>query len=309
MGAGTIRDERMVARAGSAESEQKGRAMSDLERRVMLGALGVGAIAALAKAGPINPPAGPVTPTGRTLDEVYNKIPEGGGGDGRIAIPGGTTSYTISQPGSYVLTGNRVSANTAIVIGASGVTLDLNGYAASCTTTATAVISVSSAADMDVVIRNGIVSGGTIGVSIPNSITNVLVEDLLISRAKTYGIRVNTPATRDVVIRRCVVTDIGATTVAADGSLTIGGISVSGSSVVIEECVVQRLIYNGSGTGTLNGISTAGSTVVRGCAFTSSPSVTGTGVLAGVGTLYRDNTVSGFTVAYSGGVSAGGNYP
>ena len=39
-------------------------------------------------AGPINPPAGPIAPTGQTLDAIFNKIPGGNGtGDGRTAIP------------------------------------------------------------------------------------------------------------------------------------------------------------------------------------------------------------------------------
>ncbi|MFT3686654.1 MAG: hypothetical protein QM783_17335 [Phycisphaerales bacterium] len=50
--------------------------MNEFERRTLLGAAGIGAIAAMSKAGgPLNPPAGPVASTGRTLDEVYNRIP------------------------------------------------------------------------------------------------------------------------------------------------------------------------------------------------------------------------------------------
>src|SRR5438105_3055049 len=77
-------------------------------------------------AGDLNPPAGPVAPTHKTLTEV----------EPRIAInatntPGDANSlFKITQPGSYYLTGNitGVAAKNGIAIAASGVTLDLNGF-------------------------------------------------------------------------------------------------------------------------------------------------------------------------------------
>lgn len=95
-------------------------------RRAMLAGLGglaAGAfLASTAHAGPLNPPAGPIAPTP--------------GPEPRIAVnatntpPSATGLFTISQPGSYFLTGNidgAVSRN-GIEINASGVTLDLNGF-------------------------------------------------------------------------------------------------------------------------------------------------------------------------------------
>ncbi len=77
-------------------------------------------------AGPLTPPAGPVTSTGKTLTEV----------EPRIAInatntPGDADSlFKITQPGSYYLTGNitGVANKHGIEIAASGVTIDLNGF-------------------------------------------------------------------------------------------------------------------------------------------------------------------------------------
>ncbi len=77
-------------------------------------------------AGPLDPPAGPIASTGKTLTEV----------EPRIAInatntPGNTsTVFRITQPGSYYLTGNLVGvANKhGIDIASSGVTIDLNGF-------------------------------------------------------------------------------------------------------------------------------------------------------------------------------------
>ncbi len=77
-------------------------------------------------ASPLNPPAGPVASTFKTLFEV----------EPRIAInatntPGDADSlFKITQPGSYYLTGNitGVVGKHGIEIVASGVTLDLNGF-------------------------------------------------------------------------------------------------------------------------------------------------------------------------------------
>ena len=91
---------------------------------------------ATALAGPIDPPAGPVGPTMKTLDEV----------EARIAIntdntPGDSDAlFVITQPGSYYLTQNWTINGTfdfptgtttprdGIRIEASNVTVDLNGF-------------------------------------------------------------------------------------------------------------------------------------------------------------------------------------
>ncbi len=83
--------------------------------------------ALISRAGPLDPPAGPVTPTYKTLTEV----------EPRVAInaantPGNSTCiFRITQPGSYYVTGNitGVSGKNGLEIGASNVTVDLNGYA------------------------------------------------------------------------------------------------------------------------------------------------------------------------------------
>ncbi len=88
---------------------------------------------ALVYAGPLNPPAGPITSTGKTTQEVFDKVAES---EPRIAInntntPGDADSlFKITQPGSYYLTANitGVVGKHGIEIAASGVTLDLNGF-------------------------------------------------------------------------------------------------------------------------------------------------------------------------------------
>jgi predicted small lipoprotein YifL len=83
-------------------------------------------LAGLAQAGPLNPPAGPVAPTMKTLSDVeprkainYENAP----GDNANA-------YKISTPGSYYLTGDLYvpSGMSGIQIASAPVTIDLNGF-------------------------------------------------------------------------------------------------------------------------------------------------------------------------------------
>jgi hypothetical protein len=84
------------------------------------------AAAALVIAGPLDPPAGPVGPTYKTLTEVEPRTPISA-----ATTPGGADHlFHISQPGSYYLTSNivGVTGKSAIQVSASGVTIDLNGF-------------------------------------------------------------------------------------------------------------------------------------------------------------------------------------
>src|SRR5690606_34458615 len=93
----------------------------------LLGAAGIGALASLAKGGPLNPPAGPITPTHKPLGELEPRTALS-----EANTPGDASAvFVISQPGSYYLTADLVvpANRTAIRIDASDVTIDLNGFA------------------------------------------------------------------------------------------------------------------------------------------------------------------------------------
>jgi hypothetical protein len=287
--------------------------MNEIHRRTALSALGLTAFAAAAKAGPLNPPAGAVAPTGRTNDEIYNKIPGVGGFDGRMPIAGGSTGITISTPGSYVLTGNLATPGTAINIGVSNVTLDLNGYQLS-TASLSAVVLGFSASVGGISIRNGTLRGGSVGLASSSANTQVLLEDLAVIDARLNGISISSTTCRDWTVRRCRVMGTGSTTTASDGALFIAGILYTGSSGVFEDCTVSRLVYNGSGTGTLRAISINSTTgtgnVVSGCRMINDTAITGTGLFTVGSGIYRDNTVANLTIPYSvaaGWVNGGGN--
>jgi parallel beta-helix repeat protein len=104
--------------------------MNDIDRRFLLGGLagaaGVSALAAMAKGGPLAPPAGPVASTAKPLAEIEPRT-----AISAVNTPGDANSlFKITQPGSYYLTGNitGVIGKHGVEIAAHGVTLDLNGF-------------------------------------------------------------------------------------------------------------------------------------------------------------------------------------
>ncbi|MEL7472148.1 MAG: hypothetical protein AAGK04_02440 [Planctomycetota bacterium] len=74
------------------------------------------AVVVAALAGPLTPPAGAVGSSYKTLDQV----------EPRTAIE--SLPFTITQPGSYYLTGDLSSAGNGIIVNASDVTIDLMGF-------------------------------------------------------------------------------------------------------------------------------------------------------------------------------------
>lgn len=284
--------------------------MPEMHRRTALSTLGLAGItaAASAGAGPLNPPAGAVTGTGRTNDEIYNKIPSAGAGDGRTPISGGSGGAYISQPGSYVLTGNITSAFNAVVIDASDVTLDLNGYTITSTATNADTLVLSSNR-RDLIVRNGIIVGGLRGI-VTGPVTNVLLEDLVVLRSRTVGIEVGGSTVRSVVLRRCRVFETGSPLLATDSIAGVVGINAY-ANTQIEECTVARL-SNATTGGTITGIFANQRCLVRACCVMQDTTTTGTGIWCffsgATGGIYRDNSVIGFSTSYgAGGINGGGN--
>lgn len=290
--------------------------MSELERRAVLGAAGLAGIAVLASraaAGPLNPPAGSVSSTGRTLDEIYNRIPAASTAIGLTAIPGGTSGATITQPGSYILTGNLFGSGAAVItISASDVSLNLNGYTVTSSSTAASsrVIFISGVRSR-VTIRNGRVVGAEFGLGLTAASTDLLIEDLWVHNSKFTGIATNFAGSTRTIVRRCTVTGVGAVAAAAETISLITGITVSGANCRIEDCNVGGFDWNGSGTPFYRGIVMSsgggvGNLITR-CCVSNEVSLTGEGLrFFGTG-IYRDNTVMSFSTAFSSGTNGGGN--
>jgi len=186
-----------------------------IDRRLMLGAaglLGAAALSRVVSAGPLNPPAGPITSTGKTLTEI----------EPRTAINDANTPgdaqcvHRITQPGSYYLAGNiqGVAGKHGIVIDASGVTLDLMGFALLGVPGSLDGISNFQTAPQQtgITIRNGTITGfGGIGLSLLGNKASdprgFLIERLQIADNGGAGAWIPLSS----IVRDCLVTRNGQT--------------------------------------------------------------------------------------------------
>lgn len=213
-----------------------------------------------ALAGPLNPPAGPVTSTMKTMAEV----------EPRIAInatntPGNASAlYVISQPGSYYLTGNivGVAGKHGIVIGnVIDVTIDLNGYR---------LVGVAGSFD-------GVSSGTTNGV-------NVIVRNGIVNSWGQDGIDLAT--TRGGQIENVTAYNNGQNGIKAGSSYSVSncsannnaGVGIStGETTTVSNCTAHSNTSNGIATGTTNTISdcTASSNGSNGIATSTTNTVSG----------------------------------
>jgi hypothetical protein len=145
--------------------------------RIVIVSLVAGGIAVPAlRAGPLNPPAGPIASTSKPLAEI----------EPRIAVnatntPGSASSvFVISQPGSYYLSGNvtGVSGKNGVEIASARVTLDLNGFTLTGVPGSFDGVQVSGSGRFGTTIRNGTASlwGGN-GVNFGNALSYA-AEDL-----------------------------------------------------------------------------------------------------------------------------------
>ncbi|UCC30818.1 MAG: right-handed parallel beta-helix repeat-containing protein [Phycisphaerales bacterium] len=218
-------------------------------------------------AGQLDPPPGAINPTGPTTIN----------GQG-IVLP-----YTISDSGSYILTSNieAPSSHTGhgIVIDASDVTLDLNGFALTLTGGEGGINGIMVyGSHSNIAIKNGTVRAwNEVGVE-AFSAGNSRFEDLRLSNNTVAGLRLNEGST----VTGCTASKNGIGMV-VDGCTVTGcafdlntgiGIVASGGSVVTD-CVARA---NGQG-----GFSADGGTLISGCAASLN---TGHGfVLSGIATI------------------------
>jgi parallel beta-helix repeat protein len=202
--------------------------------------LGLLGAAALVTAGPLDPPAGPVASTHKTLTEV----------EPRIAInatntPGDSDSvFKITQPGSYYLTGDvlGVPGKLGIEIAASGVTLDLSGFTLRGVPGSLAGIRLT----LDVGgarLRNGNVDGwGDSGVEFLSLSNRSIVEHVVSSKNADHGF---TSSNTDLL--SCVADNNGQS-----------GFSLGGSELVrIAQCSAASNSNGFSGSGNLQFVSCA----------------------------------------------------
>lgn len=234
-------------------------------RRAMLAGIGGLAAGAMlvqrAGAGPLNPPAGPIAGTGKTLTEVEPRTIINAAN-----TPGDSNStFRILQPGSYYLTENvvGVAGRSAIKISSDNVTIDLNGFVLFGVGGSRHGITTEGSR-RGIVIRNGHVRGWSLaGVRLTTEGVGAhsIVEGVLASFNGQGGIE----TTSRTLIRGC-------------SAYANGGIGIYGDSMaVITDCVSNDNTAQGivAGTGAViarcsaasndTGIQVGNSCTVREC--------------------------------------------
>jgi len=165
--------------------------MESIDRRLILAGAGLAGVAALtkmAKAGPLNPPPGPIAPTGRTVQEIYEKIArtDVGLAEPRIpvqSLPGSATAlHVISEPGSYYLTANiqGVAGKNGIEITSRDVSLNLGGYLLEGVAGSLKGIRVGDFLKRVRIVEGSIARWGDGGVLVGNGAENSVLADLLV---------------------------------------------------------------------------------------------------------------------------------
>lgn len=237
--------------------------------------------AAWLHAGPLSPPAGPIVGTGKTTQEIFDKVAES---EPRIAVtaantPGDADSvFKITQPGSYYLVANLTgqSGKMGIEIATGNVTLDLNGFVVSGVTGALRGIAQTGSGH-SVIIRNGTVTGwGSHGIelSLITTATGFRVEDVNAIQNVGDGIRCISP----MHVLRCAA------------NLNLGNGIFAGRGSVVEDCIAV--------SNSAIGITTGEAVVLNRCASRLNGSI---GIaLGGAGSVVTDcvaffNTADGFS--------------
>lgn len=181
--------------------------------------------------------------------------------------PISSAPYTIAQSGSYYLTTNLtgVAGSNGMIVQASGVTIDLNGFQLAGVTNSLSGILICG--QTNIMIRNGVVcnwGGDGVDCGSENEDTcaqSMQVLDLFVSNNASNGIRAGTSS----LVRNC----------------TVQRNAKSGIDVYMNGTVTDCSSYRNGWNGIIVGIGS----VVKGC---SARQNTGCGIQAASGTLVTD---------------------
>lgn len=218
---------------------------------------------AFSQGGPLTPPVGAPAPTMKSLDQIEPRRPLVSGSPGVFVFSSG--QITISQPGSYYLTGNMdISANSSgIIVEANGVTVDLMGYSIRYTGDGFAGNAISVRAS-NVTIQNGHIlsttthDGSTFtlggfdrGVFVPGSVNGVTLYNSTVRNLSVRGTRGDGIILfgRPSMVENCTVSIAGGQGIYSHGIAKNCYVQTSGSSGIsgfsILDCRVDGAVGNG----------------------------------------------------------------
>lgn len=234
--------------------------------------------------GPLFPP-GPPGPTQRTLTELAPRQPIS-------EVP-----ITISEPGSYYLTGNLTvtdpdgSLTAAININSSDVTLDLNGFTLSGPNTVNfglRIVGTPQAPRRNIRIHSGNLHGFSSGI-FASHLINGQFENLVIQQSSSSGV-ILSGTNRGSRFWRCTIIDSGSwgLSLSASGSASV----LSGTRV--EECVIAGNIQRGISIVSTNGALIEDTLIQNSVIAANSGS--GLQMEAGTDSLIRGTQVRGSTL-------------
>jgi Right handed beta helix region len=254
--------------------------------------------------GSLTPPGAPA-PTFKTLSQVEPRYP----------IADYQTNLTLS--GSYYLVTNLVSGTNTndginIRTNVHDITIDLNGFAIINTNGAgsSSPVGVRISEGTNVVIRNGQIIGFDRGVRGEGLFYGVVVENVHIRNCRRAGIEANGvvgDGSQTMAIRNCVIEGMDGTGEAT--SVTVDGITILNSSVVVQNCIVRDIVAAGTGIANcIDAQSPTNSFVDNNLLSNADVGIKVTG--GGTRLYYRNNLAAGIATpfsAVSGGVDRGGN--
>ncbi len=189
---------------------------------VPFAALAIAAVPTAVVAGPVDPPPGPIQSTQKSLDDVEPRTPL----TAEFVSGNSTSVFNITAPGHYYLTEDLLvpASQNGIVVSASNVVIDLNGYTIRGLANSFDAITTAGSRS-NIVIRNGYLLSVLVGIRLQSSSSDVVIEDVNILNSGDDGIQ----GGLDVVVRRCDIVSQG------DGVDMIGRGRVEDSFINVED--------------------------------------------------------------------------
>jgi parallel beta-helix repeat protein len=232
-----------------------------------------------------------------------------------------TSSYTISAPGIYCLSG---SISGSIQINASDVEFDLNGHALDgLNSTGTGIYAVNR---NNITVRNGTIRGFQTGVQIDGKGSGHLFEHLRVMDNGGIGISMNGSGSivrNNAFLRnggnpgagaRWAIRAVGTGVHVHDNEVVdtgvgitpneVVGINVSGTGVVVERNVVSNTAVGSVNSRGIAVLSSGKNTVVGNRIVNTTIGILSSNTFGGT-TLFMDNTVGGAPTPFIGGIMAG----